>query len=289
MERGNIEFDSLIYSSSTYGLSAIQITLLEGLLAHGAAKTTHKQWIYDNFLDSPVLELNPEPNVKTITAAETPSSVFGALPYVLQHGYKYLALGHERSADTGQLIWDKTNEDINHQWGKSYEAEALINSYIQEHLIDNVSYFSILKPIYDVLIFNLLRSSLEAVPFTHSCNVSKPWCKKCPKCAYVWLNYMAWLPVDLVNSMFQNTNLFDLEENADTFMQLLGVRDQLPFECIGQRDESRLAFEMCRRKGLTGASMDKFISMDLDVPIMSTLDKYLSIDFRTVRGTARYS
>ena len=278
LERGGIPFDSLVYASSIYGLSAVQFDLSEGLLRHGAPVSLHRQWIHDDFLDSPVLELNPELGMRTITAAETPSSVFGALPYALQHRYRHLVLGHERSADSGQVTWDRTQEDINHQWGKSYEAEKLLNGYVRERLVEDVSYFSILKPIYDVLIFNMLRNDLPAVPQTHSCNLSKPWCKKCPKCAYVWLNYMAWLPVDLVGGMFGNANLFDMAENQETFQQLLGLGDRLPFECIGQQDESRLAFEMCRRKGLGGAAMDAFASQRLEVPVERLLDKYLSVD-----------
>ena len=215
---------------------------------------------------------------KTLTAAETPSSIFTAIPLALQHGYLYFSLGHERSADTGQVFWEKTGEDVNHQWGKSLEAEELLNNYVQENLVSNLTYFSILKPIYDVMIFNLLRQDLDAVPYTHSCNEAKPWCKKCPKCAYVWLNYMAWLPVELVNEIFEGTNLFDIEENQETFMQLIGAADQLPFECIGQANESRLAFEMCHRKGLEGKAMKKYLELYDDTDFEHIFDTYLSVD-----------
>ena len=215
---------------------------------------------------------------KTLTAAETPSSIFTAIPFALQHGYIYFSLGHERSADTGQVFWEKTGEDVNHQWGKSLEAEELLNNYVQENLVANLTYFSILKPIYDVMIFNLLRQDLDAVPYTHSCNEAKPWCKKCPKCAYVWLNYMAWLPVELVNEIFEDTNLFDTEENQETFMQLIGAADQLPFECIGQASESRLAFEMCHRKGLKGKAMDRYLEFEFHTDFEYIFDTYLSVD-----------
>ncbi len=176
------------------------------------------------------------------------------------------------------MFWEKTGEDVNHQWGKSLEAEELLNNYVQENLVSNLTYFSILKPIYDVMIFNLLRQDLDAVKDTHSCNEAKPWCKKCPKCAYVWLNYMAWLPVELVDEIFDGTNLFDIEENQKTFMQLIGAADRLPFECIGQADESRLAFEMCHRKGLEGKAMDSYIRHGLTIDIEKVLKKYLDID-----------
>ena len=251
---------------------------MDSLLDHGSPSNRRRLWIFDDFLDSPVLALGSGGGSKTLTAAETPSSIFVAIPFALQHGYKYFSLGHERSADTGQKSCEKTGEDINHQWGKSLEAEVLISDYVKEHLVSNLTYFSILKPIYDVLIFNLLREDLDAVRDTHSCNEAKPWCKKCPKCAYVWLNYMAWLPEEVVDEIFEGTNLFDIEENQETFMQLVGVTDQLPFECIGQADESRLAFEMCHKKDLKGKAMDSYLELNLNVNIEETLEKYLIID-----------
>ena len=234
--------------------------------------------MFDDFLESPVLELGLDEGPRTLTAAETPSSIFTAIPFSLQHGYLYFSLGHERSADTGQVKWEKTGEDVNHQWGKSLEAEELINDYIQTHLTSNLTYFSILKPIYDVMIFNLLRQHLAAVPYTHSCNERKPWCKKCPKCAYIWLNYMAWLPVKIVDEIFEGANLLDIEENQEIFMQLIGAADQLPFECIGQADESKLAFEMCNRKGILGKAMDRYLELDFNIDIEDALSKYVDID-----------
>jgi hypothetical protein len=35
------------------------------------------------------------------------------------------------SADAGNLLWERTGEQVNHQWGKSLGAELLLNSYIQ--------------------------------------------------------------------------------------------------------------------------------------------------------------
>lgn len=250
-----IPYASFAYSNSIYGTAQKQHRIINRLLEGLKPKKIHRQYVYDSFVDCPILEIDKKIASKAITAAETPSSIFASLPIVLSEGYRYIALGHEKSANVGNLIWDKTGEDVNHQWGKSYAAEMLINNYIQENLIDNFSYFSILQPIYDVVIFNLLRENIDLVPQTHSCNIEKPWCKKCAKCAYVWLNYMAYLPTKLVNDMFDNVNLFDLEENQLSFKQMVGLGEHTPFECIGRIEESRLAFHLCRQKGLTGKAL----------------------------------
>jgi hypothetical protein len=280
LERAGVPFASYAYAHSIYGAAAPQMALIDRLLDHGKPARRHRQWVYDDFVDSPVLALHPEYAARSLTAAETPSSIFGVLPVVLAHGYRHIALAHEKSANVGNLVWDKTGEDVNHQWGKSLAAETLINEYLKKELVADVSYFSVLQPIYDVVIFRLLAKDLDAVPSTHSCNVKKPWCKRCPKCAYVWLGYQAHLPSAIVDAMF-GENLFELAENQLAYRQMLGLEAHTPFECIGQIDEARLAFELCRRKGMGGAAMRTFVSEVASkggVDVARIAEKYLAVD-----------
>jgi len=89
---------------------------------------------------------------------------------------------------------------------------------------------------------------------------------------------MAYLPVDLVNNIFSNVNLFDIPENQLWFRQMLGLEAHTPFECIGQIDEARLAFELCRHKGLTGQAMTIFIDNVKDFDVESTIKKYTVVN-----------
>jgi hypothetical protein len=281
LQRSAVPFHTLVYSNSIYGSASLQHDLCDSLLDAADVPNDFRRriWCYDDLSDSPVLQLFPEFGGRNLLAAETPSSVFLALPLVLQHGYTHLCLGHERSADTGNLVWERTGQEVNHQWGKSREAEELLNDYIRMNIVENCHYFSILKPVYDVLIFNLLNQDIDAVPCTHSCNIQKPWCGRCPKCAYVWINYMAYLPTNIVQHMFADFgNLLDVPENQLSFRQMLGLEAHTPFECIGQIDEVRLAFELCRRKGLKGAAMQIFEREvpTVDVPLL--LEQYLQVN-----------
>lgn len=282
LERAGASFHTLVYSSSIYGSASRQHSLCDGLLdaANVPAMNRRRIWCYDDLTDSPVLRLHPEYGARSMTSGETPASIFLALPLVLQHGYTQLCLGHERSADTGNLTWKGPEQQVNHQWGKSCEAEKLLNEYVRTHLVANCHYFSILKPIYDVLIFNLLNGhEPNAVFQTHSCNVRKPWCGKCSKCAYVWVNYMAYLPPSIVKNVFpDHGNLLDAPENQHSFRQMLGLELHTPFECIGEIDEARLAFELCRRKGVTGTAMGTFVREVPPVDVPSLLDRYLHVN-----------
>jgi hypothetical protein len=241
LERAGIPFATFAYSHPAYGPAEPQHALIDYLADATAARRRHRMCICGGIGDSRL-------------CAETPAAVMASLPVVLAHGYRYLAIGHERSADAPNLCW--AGEAVNHQWAKSLDAELLMAAYLRREIASNLSYFSLLKPIHDVVIFNLLHDDLDAVERTHSCNQRKPWCQRCPKCAYVWLNYMAWLPQDRVLRMFPE-NLLEIPENHGWFRQLMGIEGSKPFECVGEIAESRIAFALCRRQGLEGAFADE--------------------------------
>ena len=257
MERAGLPFSVYTYTSNVYGPAAPQERLLDGLLArlsgHPAPHLHHRTRVLDDLVDAPVLELHGrEYGVRSLTAAETPASVFGALPVVLAGGFRRMVLGHEASANRGNLWWARGGEEINHQWGKSLEAERLLADYLKEELIADLELFSLLMPLHDVLIFELLRQDIAALPATHSCNVQKPWCRRCAKCSYVWLSCRAHLPDPDVRAVFPE-ELTEIPENRIHFEQLLGLAAHTPFECVGQVEEARLALALCGRRGLLGA------------------------------------
>lgn len=287
LERGRVPFASLAYTSSAYGKAEPQIELISSLLDHGAPRRRHRQIVLDDFFDAPVLSLyGEELGVRSVTAAETPSSIFGALPILLDRGYESAVLGNEASANTGNLIWDKTGEDVNHQWGKSVEAERLLDEYIRGELCEDVGVFSLLMPLHDAAIFSLLRRDEGVVPAAHSCNVKKPWCRRCPKCAYVWLGYRAHLSDATVSAIFPE-DLLEVPENQGFFNDMMGLGAHTPFECIGQIEESRLALLLCRARGLLGPRGRALVDRlpPLDVP--SVIDRFLRVDIQGARLPAR--
>ncbi len=278
LERAGVPFASFGYAASTYGGSQHQFALLDGLLDRGAARRRHRQIALDDFLESPVLELyGAEVGVRTVTAAETPSSVFGVLPLMLARGYPYAVLGHEASANRGNLVWERTGEEVNHQWGKSFEAERLLDTYVRGELVEDVGVFSVLMPIHDVVIFELLRRDAEALSATHSCNVRKPWCRRCPKCAYVWLGCRAHLPAESVEAVFPES-LLEAPENQGFFQDMVGLGEHTPFECIGQVEESRLALALCQARGLLGPAGQALAQRLPPLDVAETLARFLRVN-----------
>lgn len=271
-ERGGLPFATLGYSHSIYGAAAPQHALLERVAGATKRVRAERQWIFDDFLDAPVVAMRPSLGVRSVLAAETPASVFAALPIALARGYRGLVVAHEHSANTGNLVWDATGEEVNHQWGKGWEAEQLLDAYVQRELLGGVRYFSVLQPVHDEVIFELLARSPQRAMTTHSCNVQKPWCGACAKCAYVWLQMAAHLPAEIVAKTFAGRgDLGERAENLRWFRELLGLADHSPFECVGSPAEARLALAMLAAKRPLGRQLTS-LAVDvgmIDVPALA--------------------
>jgi hypothetical protein len=255
LERSRLPFATLGYAHSIYGPAEPQHALLDRVAGATARARAERQWVIDDLLDAPVARLRPALGVKYILAAETPASVFAALPIALARGYRGLVVAHEASANTGNLEWN--GEVVNHQWGKGWEAEQLLDGYVRRALVADLRYFSVLQPVHDEVIFELLARDAELAARTHSCNLRKPWCGACAKCAYVWLQFAAHLPAEVVHATFGG----DLGERADNerwFREMLGLAEHTPFECVGSAPEARLALSLARARGVGGPRLASY-------------------------------
>ena len=195
LERAGIAYDTFVYSHSTYGRGEPQHLLVDRLVAQCRPRRVHRAWIVDDALDAPIAAAYPELGISRIVAAETVSSYWTALPVALQHGCTEVALGITRSTDEHNFVWDETGEAINYLWGMSAPAEQLLYDYVQHELVSNLTMFHVLRPIYDVNVFALLRGRAPTPSRAPTrAREHKPWCCRCAKCLYVWMNYVAWLP-----------------------------------------------------------------------------------------------
>lgn len=191
-----------------------------------------------------------------------PESPLEALPLVLVHGYSAYSLGNERSADTAQVpdFELEGGREVNHQWLKSFEACSALRALVRNLLVSDMEIFSLLKPLHDYRIYRLLQRYPHVLPTIHSCNIDKQsgWCKRCAKCAYVWVNLVAIFGEEAVHAVFQE-NLWSVPELQPYWRELLGLADRNAFECVGEVDETRLAFQACAKDaGAKGEAMELF-------------------------------
>ena len=137
----------------------------------------------------------------------------------------------------------------------------MLHVYVSETFGVNVS--SALAGVSEVAIFNALNQIPEQVPHTHSCNVKKPWCYKCPKCCYVFLGMSAVLPTEIIIATFGTTNMLDDPDNEFHYRSLFGLEPQTPFECVGTVEDSLLLMQLGLKNGtLSGCVLDKILATE---------------------------
>lgn len=154
---------------------------------------------------------------------------------------KNIIVANERSANYGNTRF--LGQEVNHQWSKSFEAEKKIAAFISGNAADK-RYFSLLRPFWEVKIVEIFLKNKQFLSDFSSCNQnfrrSKDfhgnWCGRCPKCAFVFALFSAFLPRSELTSIF-GKNLFTDSELKSIFRDLYQEEAVKPFECVGCEDE----------------------------------------------------
>jgi hypothetical protein len=178
-----------------------------------------------------------------------------AVLVALLHGFDAVVFSNERSASVGSVTFH--GQEVNHQWSKSLEFERMFQEYLRDTVTKKVACFSLLRPWSEVRIMREFIKYPQYLPAATSCNTNwrvikqrpaERWCRVCPKCAFAFALYAAFLPADQVITLFRG-NLFDDENLLPTFRELLGIEGIKPFECVGTPEETQAAFLLAQRRG----------------------------------------
>ncbi len=197
------------------------------------------------------------------------------------YGYSAAVWSNERSASEGNT---KLHElEVNHQWSKSIAFEQALQEILKGKT--NVQYFSMLRPWGELRIVQEFCKHPQHFGSFTSCNenwklltsknkegglprVARPqsseaWCRKCPKCAFAFALFAAFLPRAELESIFGG-NIFDSPALEPVFRELLGLEGFKPFECVGTSDEVRAAFLLAEKRGdLQDTAMMKLFTMEV--------------------------
>lgn len=170
------------------------------------------------------------------------------------YDFRYLIVANEKSADEANVRFN--GQLINHQWSKTSEFELLFQDYVNSYLTPDVSYFSLLRPWYELRIAQEFAYYPKYWPIFSSCNgnfsltPSSPqnrWCGNCPKCASVFLLLASFIDKQNLLRIFGKNLLAD-ENLIPLYKQLLGLAGIKPFECVATIEESRLALYLVWQK-----------------------------------------
>ncbi len=179
---------------------------------------------------------------------------FTALFQAAATGNPYIIVSNERSSNYGNV--QHLGTEVNHQWSKSFQFEQLFQTYVRDYITPDITYFSLLRPLYEIRIAEIFSQKTKWHPLTTSCNANfsitkkakQAWCGHCPKCAFVFSVLAPFIPKENIVKIF-NKNLINDETLFPLYQQLFGFGEQKPFECVGTPEEMIVAFALIKKQG----------------------------------------
>ncbi len=200
-------------------------------------------------ISSKLLELNN--NLESIGGYNGHVPISGILAFIfcaasIIYEYNTVLVSNERSANVGNVEFNGII--VNHQWSKSFEFEKSVNDFFKRHIISSFNYVSFLRPISELHIAKIFSKLEKYHKIFVSCNKNykinnrlNHWCCECDICRFVFLILSVFLNKEKMINIF-GKNLFEDEENTNKFMELCGLKNYKPFECVGEVEESIYSF-----------------------------------------------
>lgn len=232
-----------------------------------------------------------DPQIKTLNASggyngHVPISAVFAFTGLLAarlFDYSHVALSNENSSNEANVVFH--NRNINHQYSKTFEFESDLRQYCAAWLpADCPEYFSFLRPLYEIQIAQLFAAMPQYHAVFRSCNrgqKTNEWCCNCPKCLFAYTVLYPFIP-DLQTHF--GADLFENEALWPTAQELLGITEVKPFECVGTRAETLLAFHL---------AIKKLRRQELELPVLlekvTQTELYMQTDFSLIRFSVLYT
>lgn len=187
-------------------------------------------------LDPRMLELNREGYLNGHTPFSALLAILG-LTCATLFDCDRVILSNERSSDEGNVEF--LGAEINHQYSKTFAFETAMREYAHKHLAPGVSYFSFLRPLFEIQVCRLFARCPEYFQAFKSCNREQrqgTWCGRCPKCLSVCITLAPFVSRDQLLEIF-GRDLFADADAIPLLGSLLGIEGTKPFECVGTRQE----------------------------------------------------
>lgn len=183
---------------------------------------------------------------------------FTALIVAQALGCDAIVTSNEASANEATVV--KNGVEINHQYSKSYEFEKDFTEFVQKFVHPNLAYFSLLRPFTEMRIVQEFAQFSQYDSVFTSCNKAfkiyhqksqTRWCLACPKCHFVHLMFaVSGMDEVRLNKIF-NGNPLNQIEYTQAYRELVGLTENKPWECVGEKLESATAIYMLSQQKIT--------------------------------------
>lgn len=206
-------------------------------------------------LDPKIIELNKRDDALN---GHIPISLIFALAGSLlaaSKGVRGIVVANEASASIPQT----THEDrkVNHQWSKSLEFEKLFQSFLHEHVSQNLDYFSAIRPLTSIAVAKLFANYPQYLEVFTSDNAhfkqdkqvsaQNRWSDNSPKSLSSFLLLAPFVSKDELNHAF-GKNFLDEASLEPLLLALLGIEGMPVLDCVGTPDELRLCASLVARQ-----------------------------------------
>jgi len=172
-----------------------------------------------------------------------------AVACALLQGMNTVVMSNEHSASTPNLRFHDL--EVNHQYSKSFAFEQDFSHYLKNYISPQLHYFSFLRPLTETAIAQRFSQHPKYFKVFRSCNTAfrqdvtqRPtqWCGHCPKCRFVFLALAPFIAPTSLTGIF-GANLLDDPSQEDGYLELCGLLNFKPFECVGDIEESSLLMQ----------------------------------------------
>ncbi len=242
LKRSNYPFDALLIE--TESPSTISANVVEVM---GVKSLTVKR-----FLDPKIFQPHPD----SYNGHVPISAMFAFIGHftALLYDYDSVVVGNEASSNFGNVVYQ--GDEVNHQWSKSGEFEALLLEHTRTRRTESIRYFSLLRPWYEIRIAEAFSKYPEYFSVFSSCNKSfrvheerseSLWCGECPKCVFVFTLLSAFVSKSELINIF-GKNLYQNEALLPLFKDIVGLGTMKPFDCVGTFEEAQTAFILAAEK-----------------------------------------
>lgn len=190
-------------------------------------------------------------------------------------GAQSVVMSNESSANEATRIVEDV--EVNHQFSKSFIAEKYLRDAIASFVNKPINYFSILRILSEYEIFSIFSMAKQFHNCFTSCNrvfkINKndrtlSWCGECDKCRFVFIGMSAFLEIEYVSKIF-GKNLLDEKNNTQGFLDLIGMGNGKPFECVGTIGETVLLMKKALNKINKKSKLKTVLSSIKDIDFLS--------------------
>jgi UDP-N-acetyl-alpha-D-muramoyl-L-alanyl-L-glutamate epimerase len=139
---------------------------------------------------------------------------------------------------------------VNHQWSKSFDAEHLMQQFIQQYIAGRLTYFSAIRQLTSIAVaklfarlpqyFEVFTSDNSVFRVDPARRPSGRWSLESPKSLSSYLLLAPWLRDEDVRRIFTIDFLNESSLEA-LFLEMTGAEGHPPLDCVGTPEELELS------------------------------------------------